>query len=434
MNKLLLSALALSVITPAIVMPIQTVEAATYAKTFSDVPTSNVYYDIINTMAAKGIINGYEDGTLRPTNEISRKHVAALLSRSMELKPIRSGFTFKDIPTTHTYYNDIQKLYRAGIIDGDIDGNFNPNQSITRAQMAKVLTIAFDLKITNPHQFPDVSPNHWSSDYIKALYSNGVTTGTDGYFNPNKKVSRQHYAVFLQRAMKVKETKPEIPTEPEKPDEPEIPTEPGDSLQEGLLIPNHSEMDLYYKDKLPSLTFRNRLLQSKIDNPDMLPSNVPFQFTSFVEDSPEILFYTDYLNDIRERGMKFRLDDRNAFVSNFRLTKDGYTNPTKRFQDVMFLFSPSNNGTFAFGGDFRQTDAVSLAKKWLLVLEPQLATYMDDFQQKVDYAVEYNRANPGVNMDPQMNLVKFDNGYEFQYGVDGFLENFHLHYYKSINQ
>lgn len=86
--------------------------------------------------------------------------------------------------TIYIYAEQIQKVYQAGIFDGN-DGYFNPEQNLTRAQMAKVLTLAFHLEVKADYDFPDISEDHWARDYVRALYSNGITTGSGGLFKPN---------------------------------------------------------------------------------------------------------------------------------------------------------------------------------------------------------------------------------------------------------
>lgn len=213
-KKLFVMASVASIITPAFVLDYQ-VEADTQIDGFSDVPTTHSYYSVIMEMKKQGLINGYNDGTFRPTESIKRSHVAALLTRSVELKPIREAVEFSDVPTSHPYHDEIQQLYRAGIVDG-VNGQFNPNGNLTRIQMAKMLTLAFDLKVKSDISFPDVPESHWGSEYVKALYSNGVTTGNGGLFNPSEIVSRQHYALFLLRALNANSYEP--PSASPKPD------------------------------------------------------------------------------------------------------------------------------------------------------------------------------------------------------------------------
>ena len=217
-NKLFLALLATAVTIPVIATSVPVnVEAA--GKVFKDVPKSNAYYEIIHEMSNQKIINGYTDGNFRPNEVISRKHAAVLLSRAKgsNLPQATKFVQFKDIPEKYVYFDDIKKLQQAGIFTADAKGNFNPNQALTRAEMAKVLVVAFDLKIKADYDFPDVPTSHTASKYVRALYSNGITTGNNGKFLPNDPLTRAHYAVFMHRAMNIDDNfvaKPIVKTTP----------------------------------------------------------------------------------------------------------------------------------------------------------------------------------------------------------------------------
>ncbi|MEC1177265.1 S-layer homology domain-containing protein [Metasolibacillus meyeri] len=197
-KNLFIAALAASIALPAIVVPVE-VEAATYSKTFKDVSKNSPYYDSIHTMTEKGIISGYEDGTFKPNETLTRKHAAALLNRAVSVKASKNVDAPKDLPKTNAYYNDIMALVNAGLLDTDAKGNINPNAPLTRGEMAKILATAFDLKGTK-HPLTDVSPKY--SSYVAALYENNVTTGyEDKTFKEKESLTRAHYAVFMYRAM-----------------------------------------------------------------------------------------------------------------------------------------------------------------------------------------------------------------------------------------
>ena len=198
-NKMLKMIVALAIAMSVAVIPVQT-EAAV-KNPFKDVSKNNPYYEIVHEMRDKRIISGYENGEFRPTESISRKHAAALVNRATKLKATKPFVPFKDVSTKNAFFNDVKKLQQAGIFEPDAKGNLYPNQPITRAEMAKVLTIAYDLKVKVDLDFMDVPKNHPSSKYIKALYSNGITTGDFGFYNPDKPVTRVHYAVFLHRVL-----------------------------------------------------------------------------------------------------------------------------------------------------------------------------------------------------------------------------------------
>jgi len=197
-KKLSTTLLALIIATWAIVVPVQ---ADIVKKPFKDVSSEYPYYDIIHEMRDQNIINGYEDGTFRAQQVISRKHVAALIVRAKDLIPVKPFIKFNDISEINPYFEAIKSLQQAGIFEPDSKGNFNRDQALTRAEMAKVLSIAFNLKGNVNHEFHDVPANHPENEYINALYANGITTGDNGYFKPDAPLTRAHYAVFMHRSM-----------------------------------------------------------------------------------------------------------------------------------------------------------------------------------------------------------------------------------------
>ena len=179
------------------------------AKDFKDVKKSHPNYEAIQYMQNKGFISGYPDGTFRPSESISRKHVAKLLDNALKLPQGNSAISYYDVPTWHPYYAPIMKLTAAGIFSGGLDGYFNPESNVTRIQMAKVLDIAFDLYMTKQNAFYDVYTDHWGYTHANALSASGVASGyPGGEFKPNEAVTRAHYAQFLYAAIKVKDARP----------------------------------------------------------------------------------------------------------------------------------------------------------------------------------------------------------------------------------
>ncbi|MEG0473331.1 MAG: S-layer homology domain-containing protein, partial [Solibacillus sp.] len=167
--------------------------------TFNDIST-NWAKDMIEDIAARGIITGYPDGSFRPNEPIKREHVAVMFARTFELAAQREAVSFSDVSTSHPYYEAITKLQQAGIIDGS-DGAFNPNESLTRAQLAKILVLAFGLTPGGTSTFQDVPTTHWSHDYIAVLADVGIALGDNGNFKPNEPVTRAQFAAFLYRAL-----------------------------------------------------------------------------------------------------------------------------------------------------------------------------------------------------------------------------------------
>ncbi|MEK3955986.1 S-layer homology domain-containing protein [Psychrobacillus sp. FSL K6-1464] len=173
--------------------------ASAQAKSFKDVPSTLWTHDIVVEMADAGVINGYPDGTFKPNDSITRGQMAAMLSRSENFELERAAVAFKDVPTNHQYHDEIQAVYQAGIVDGKGDGTFGVSDSLTRGQMAKVLTNAYELEAKGTKNLSDVE-GHWSEEYVLAMYTNGITTGNGGKYLPQEKLERQHFAVFMHRA------------------------------------------------------------------------------------------------------------------------------------------------------------------------------------------------------------------------------------------
>ncbi|MCF2618046.1 S-layer homology domain-containing protein [Oscillibacter valericigenes] len=94
----------------------------------------------------------------------------------------------------------IERWSEYGIVEGN-NGRFNPNASLTRAQMAKVLANTLGLTETAANPFSDVSENDWFAPYVLRCYAAGVMMGDNGKANPNATITRQQAMVMLCRAL-----------------------------------------------------------------------------------------------------------------------------------------------------------------------------------------------------------------------------------------
>lgn len=177
----------------------------TSTSAFTDT-TSATQGAVVKNLADEGIVNGYPDRTFRPDLQITRAQAAAMITRAVTLPAIRPATTFQDLPTTHNFYDNIQELYKAGIIDG-YNNHFYPDQSITRGELAKVLTLTFNLTQSPTTKFTDVYSGHWTTPYVGALVNAEITRGyDDGTFKPHNYVTRGEFAYFIYRALYGPET------------------------------------------------------------------------------------------------------------------------------------------------------------------------------------------------------------------------------------
>ncbi|WP_185819462.1 S-layer homology domain-containing protein [Salibacterium salarium] len=170
--------------------------------TFSDV--SNDYWasDAIEYLAEKDIINGYDDGTYRPSVQLKRSQAASMMVRAFDLpNDSRPNPGFQDVDSEFHAYDEIATVADEDIINGD-GSSFRPNDDLTRAQMAVILVRAFDLEeVDTGNTFEDVESDFWAYEAIETLAANDIGRGSDGEFNPGDPVTRAQFATFMKRAL-----------------------------------------------------------------------------------------------------------------------------------------------------------------------------------------------------------------------------------------
>lgn len=111
---------------------------------------------------------------------------------------------FSDVGESHWAEKYIIDLYNKKIMNGKGNGLFEPNEKITRAEAVKVIVGAFELKGSGTIKFGDVSDRDWFVEYVSAAAENGVVQGDENLnFRPNDYVTRQDFAVMLYRAMNI---------------------------------------------------------------------------------------------------------------------------------------------------------------------------------------------------------------------------------------
>ncbi|KQY94963.1 hypothetical protein ASD24_02450 [Paenibacillus sp. Root52] len=157
---------------------------------------------MIEELASQGIIAGYPDGSFHPNENIKRHHMALLFTRTFEFEPTREAVSFSDVSPSRPYYEAIMSLQQAGIVEGS-NGEFNPNHSLTRAEMAKILTLALEIEPGGAVAFQDVPTTHWSYDYIATLAELEIVLGDNGKFKPDEPVTRAQFVAMMYRALKV---------------------------------------------------------------------------------------------------------------------------------------------------------------------------------------------------------------------------------------
>ncbi|MDQ0215260.1 hypothetical protein J2S13_001660 [Oikeobacillus pervagus] len=171
---------------------------------FEDVLSDHWAKKEVEYLASRNVISGYENGLFKPETFLTRAHAAVMLMRVLDL-PVNavSDPGFKDVTKDFLYFNQIAAVENANIMKGNEEGTqFNPNDLLTRGQMAAILARAYELKGETTPVFKDVPVDFWAFSEIQALASNQITTGyPDKTFKPNNKVTRAQFSAFLYRIL-----------------------------------------------------------------------------------------------------------------------------------------------------------------------------------------------------------------------------------------
>lgn len=149
-------------------------------------------------------IMGYPDGTVQPEGEITRAEACTIFFRLLTDSSRDYYFSktndYSDVNAGDWFNNAISTLSNAGIVTGYNDGTFRPNQPITRGEMAKIIANFANLN-KGTKSFTDLS-GHWSKSYVELAAGNGWIAGyPDGSFRPDQKITRAETVTMINRVL-----------------------------------------------------------------------------------------------------------------------------------------------------------------------------------------------------------------------------------------
>lgn len=169
--------------------------------TYTDVGKTFWAYSSINKLNELKLIIGYANGTYQPNKPITRAEVATILTRHLKLKATKET-KFSDVSKSFYAYDAIQAIAQKGIITGRQAGKFAPNGQLTRAEMTVIIQRMLNLKGQGTLQFKDVAPTHWAYSSIQAIVANKLASGyPDATFRPDNSISRAEFAKILSESI-----------------------------------------------------------------------------------------------------------------------------------------------------------------------------------------------------------------------------------------
>ncbi|HKP51102.1 MAG TPA: S-layer homology domain-containing protein [Chloroflexia bacterium] len=177
---------------------------ATCALPFTDVQTSDYFYEGVFNLFCRGAIGGYPDNTFRPGNNTTRGQLAKIevLAKGWELVDPATP-SFSDVVRDNPFYQYIETALVHNVLGGYTDGTFRPTAEVTRSQLAKVVVSAEGWPLVTPGSptFSDVPSGSTFYSYVETAVAHGVLSGyTDGMFRPGNAATRGQIAKIVYLA------------------------------------------------------------------------------------------------------------------------------------------------------------------------------------------------------------------------------------------
>ena len=185
---------------------------------FSDVTdTTAYYYPSVYYLACHGIISGYSDGTFRPFNNTTRAQLTKIVTLAFNLALVTppATATFADVDSTNVFYQLVETAAARSIVSGYTCGGSNPQtaaaepcdsrrrpyfrpaNNVTRSQLTKIVVIGTGWTLHTPASptFTDVATDNIFYGFIETAVCHGIISGyNDGTFRPTAAAFRSQIA------------------------------------------------------------------------------------------------------------------------------------------------------------------------------------------------------------------------------------------------
>lgn len=166
---------------------------------------AKVYIQKLND---QGIIFGYEDGGYHPDEPINRAEMVKLALTAagyeLELSVVDEEFLFNDLDDWQI--PSVYQAWKNGIVQGYDEYTFDPSKNITRAEALKIALLTFNAEVGEVgenYAFDDIV-DHWAAAYINEAYSRYIVAGrADGNFHPNDLITRAEASKIISKLIEL---------------------------------------------------------------------------------------------------------------------------------------------------------------------------------------------------------------------------------------
>lgn len=184
------------------VILIFTLSTTSLATSFKDI-AGHWSQEYVEVLSDSKLVNGYEDGTFKPNNSITKVEFFKIINQLAGYKRTYT-VTFADVKNTDWYYEEVAKGIKAGYIT-PTTGNINPDTAISRQEAMKIIGIVYELAPIKEAVEKFTDKNLLKADaagYVGALVHYGIVDGfPEGNFNPNDPITRGEMSKILNLLM-----------------------------------------------------------------------------------------------------------------------------------------------------------------------------------------------------------------------------------------
>lgn len=172
------------------------------APRYTDLPMDDPAFAAVEYLSDKGIVSGYPDGSFRPDADLTRAQLAKMIvaARGWSLiKPMEGRFS--DVPDDSWMFPYVETVVARGAMQGYPNGTFRPNSMATRADVVRCIVLAAGWPVSKaprPAMLPDGQIPHWSDPYVAVARRKGIiTTDQENSFHPDSPATRSSASAII---------------------------------------------------------------------------------------------------------------------------------------------------------------------------------------------------------------------------------------------
>lgn len=178
------------------------------AVAFSDVTADYWAKGFIQELANRGVLSGFPDGSFRPNEPVTRAQFAAMVRQAFRKSPMRPAVSFTDVPETYWAIAAVREAYTSGFMSGYPEGNFLPDENISRSQVLVSLANGLGYSANSSNSTLQVysdaaSIQDWARPSIAAATEKQIVVNYPNVqtLNPNRPATRAEVSAFIYQAL-----------------------------------------------------------------------------------------------------------------------------------------------------------------------------------------------------------------------------------------